>query len=57
MKVGRIVLCYPDMDRIVVDKKQDLGRYDLSKINAAEVKVILSVEEFKALIEKSSLPG
>ena len=56
MKIGRIVLCYPDMDRIIVDRKEQLEKYDLSKISAADVLVNLSVEEFKTLIETSLLP-
>jgi hypothetical protein len=55
VKIERIVLCYPDMDRIIVDKREQLVKFDLSKISGADVRVVLSAEEFRALIEKSSL--
>lgn len=55
MRLGRIVLCYPDGDRIIVDKEKDLEKYDLGKASAVDVVVSLSVEEFAAVREKKSL--
>ena len=61
MKIGRLWLCYPDMDRIIIDKIQDLAKYDLSKVSSIDVRLDLSVDEFlhvKNLVEqkKSLLP-
>lgn len=52
MKIERIVLCYPDMDRIILSKPKGgviedaLNRYDLSKVIGYDVEVSLSPEEF-----------
>ena len=55
MKINRITLCYPDMDRIIVDREKDLEKYDLAKVSGVDVSVSLSLDEFNALREKSLL--
>lgn len=55
MKIERIILCYPDMDRIIVEKPKGgliedaLSRFDLSKVTGLDVTVSLTVEEFHRL--------
>ena len=49
MKLIRIVLCYPDMDRIIVDREKDLEKYDLSKVSSYDVLASLTAKEFAAL--------
>lgn len=46
MKIERIVLCYPDMDRIVVAKEEHLSRFDLRKVSAIEYTTSMTAEEF-----------
>lgn len=52
MKIGRMWVCFPDGDRIIVDREKDLEKYDLSKASGIEAVVSFSVEEFNALREK-----
>jgi hypothetical protein len=55
MKIDKIVLCYPDMDRILVEKPKNgaiedaLSRFDLSKVVSLDVTVSLTLEEFRSL--------
>lgn len=65
MKIERIVLCYPTMDRIIVDggskivdgqrrkttPEEELSKYDLSRVTGYDVNVSLSPEEFISLRE------
>ena len=46
MKIDRIVLCYPDMDRIIVEKEENLKKFDLSKVSALDVTASMTLEEF-----------
>lgn len=46
MKIERIVLCYSDMDRIVVAKQEHLSRFDLRKVTAIEYTTSMTAEEF-----------
>ena len=55
MKILRIVLCYPDMDKIIVDKEQDLVKYRLEECSGADVQVSLSMDEFRALLASRML--
>ena len=51
MKFGRMYVCYPDGDRIIVDRMQDLEKYNLQKASGIEAVLSLSMEEFEALKE------
>lgn len=52
MQIERTVLCFPDMDRIIVDKLEKLGKYNLEAVNGVNVEISMSVPEFRALLEK-----
>lgn len=46
MKIERIVLAYPDMDRLIVAKEEHLSRFDLSKVTYIEYTASMTPEEF-----------
>lgn len=52
MKLERIVLGYPDMDRIIVDRVKDLPKYNLDAVTSYDVRLAgLTKEEMDRILE------
>lgn len=47
MKILRMKLCYPEGDKIIIDKEKDLERFDLSKVSSIETEAQMTKEEFE----------
>lgn len=56
MKLLRTVLCYPDMDRIIVEKEKDLVKYDLSKVSSFDMTIEMTPEEFQRFRSNGQVP-
>lgn len=52
MRMGRMLLCFPDGDRIIVDRLPDLAKYNMDQVSAVDVTLSLSMEEFAAIREQ-----
>lgn len=52
VKIERIVLCYSDMDRIIVAKEEHLSRFDLRKVSYIEYTTSMTPEEFAKFREQ-----
>jgi hypothetical protein len=49
MKIERILLCYDDGDKIIVNREADLVKYDLSKVSSFEATCKVNRQEFDRL--------
>jgi hypothetical protein len=51
MRLMRIVLCFPDGDKIIVENEESLVKFNLDAVKTFEVQVSTSREEFEKLRE------
>lgn len=45
----RMLLCFPDGDKIIVENEESLVKFNLDAVNTFEVQVSMSREEFETL--------
>lgn len=52
MKIIRIRLCFPDGDKIIVDKESELVKYNLDNVSSFDVEMAMNREEFDRVRNK-----